>query len=171
MSMRAPHQPSDTPASPQPALHEPWLVTEAAGVHVGITASFVAEIKMSERCFPIPGMPNHVLGMGTWRGRILPLVDIASALDLAETADRRERLLSRMAEGTLRVVVIVDDELLVGLVADHINGVVRVDPDGPRPATSAPGMLAPLSPKELTYRDSIAFLVDARRLLDAARPR
>ena len=84
----------------------------------------VREVLKMRDITPVPHTPEHVLGVTSIRGRVLPVIDLCKRLGLVP-GERDEK--SRI------VVITVEDEDM-GILVDRMTGVVRFPPDAIRPA-------------------------------------
>ena len=81
-----------------------------------IETFYVKEVITLENLTPLPGTPAFVMGIMSYRGRILSAVNLRNFLNLTETG------LSEMN----KVIVLGDEEMEFGLVADKIEGTENV---------------------------------------------
>jgi chemotaxis signal transduction protein len=106
------------------------VVMRLGGGRYGVCAPDVAEVVPVPRATRVPGTPSWVVGVGNWRGHVLPIVDLRSVLGLP---------LSPLPSSARLVVVSVDD-VEVGLVAEAVAGLVEVPEDlDPTPMTLPAG--------------------------------
>jgi purine-binding chemotaxis protein CheW len=93
----------------------------------GIEATFVREVYPLKELTPLPGTPSFVLGITNVRGEILSVIDMKKFLDLPEmeTTDHN------------RVVIVHNESMEFGILADHIPGVrlIRLEDIRPPPPT------------------------------------
>ena len=85
----------------------------------GIESSYVREIHTLRELTPVPCTPPFVLGIINVRGQIVSVIDIKKFLDLPE----------RGLTNSNKVIVIHDDTMEFGILADSILG-VRTLPTG-----------------------------------------
>ena len=96
----------------------------------GVCAPDVAEVVPVPRATRVPGTPSWVVGVGNWRGHVLPIVDLRSVLGLPVTP----------LPSSARLVVVSVDDVEVGLVAEAVAGLVEVpDELAPTPVTLPAG--------------------------------
>jgi len=83
----------------------------------------------------VPGSPAWLSGVVNWRGRVLPIADLRPLVGAN---------LSPLPTSA-RLVVLAEDDVEVGLVADMVPGLLHCNPSDlePVPATIATG-IAPL---------------------------
>jgi purine-binding chemotaxis protein CheW len=85
----------------------------------------VREVLTPREVTPVPHAPDHILGVCSLRGAVLPLVDLRRRLGLGRAAgDEKSRI----------VVVSLGPDDTVGLAVDRVRGVVRIAPSSLRPA-------------------------------------
>jgi chemotaxis signal transduction protein len=142
------------------------LLLRAADLAIAVPASCALEIWQTERCHPVPSTPPHVIGIASWRGTPLPLVDLSVALGL------RGGLTRAILDGR-RAAVISSGPYLVGLVVEGTLGVVDIGPgQARRPSVVRVGRLAELATGEIDAPGgSVAAVLDLPAFLEAARVR
>lgn len=125
------HQPEpatwfdDDVVEPDAAGHDHVVVRLGAGRY-GIDASLVVEVVPVPLLTRVPGSPPWLSGVGNWRGRVLPVIDLRPLLDIAVTP----------LASSGRVVVVRSGEVEVGIVADAVQGLLEVpDEHDPAPVT------------------------------------
>ncbi len=79
-----------------------------------IPVETLTEIIISQKIFPVPTTPPHVLGVINLRGNIVPIVDIRSALSLPRQAT------------TGQIVIIKQGATTLGIVVDSVSEVIAV---------------------------------------------
>lgn len=122
-----------------------------ANEHYGIESHRIREVYPLKDYTPLPGVPPFVLGLINIRGRILSVVDIKKFFDLPD-----------IGIGDLnKVIIISDDNMEFGILADAILGVRKI-------AVSAIG---PPLPTLTGIREEFLKGVTGERMviLDAAR--
>jgi purine-binding chemotaxis protein CheW len=80
----------------------------AGGEHYAIPVDGVLEIAEHGEVSDVPGTPPDVLGVRNLRGQVIPVIDLASALDLRSSSDRE------------RMVVVEDSGRMAGLAVDGV---------------------------------------------------
>ena len=78
----------------------------------GIESSFVREVFQIKDFTPLPGVPSFILGIVNVRGLILPLLDLKIFFNLPE------RGLGELN----RAIILHDDMMEFGILADEVNG-------------------------------------------------
>lgn len=88
---------------------EGWLLVRAGGRRVGLALGQVIEVLDLGPLYPVPSTEPAVRGVTSYRGRIVPLVHLASLLDgrAAEAATGDTAVMVRL--GGRRVCLQVDD--------------------------------------------------------------
>ena len=79
-----------------------------------IPVELLTEIIISQKIFPVPTTPPHVLGVINLRGNIVPIVDIRAALSLP-----RSQCPARSPSSS-------SSTLMLGIVVDNVSEVVAV---------------------------------------------
>jgi purine-binding chemotaxis protein CheW len=94
--------------------------------------SSVAEVVPVPVLTRVPGGPSWLSGVVNWRGRVLPVVDLRPLVGAN---------LSPLPSSA-RLVVLAEDDIEVGLVADMVPGLLNCDTDQLEavPATISTGM-------------------------------
>jgi chemotaxis signal transduction protein len=80
----------------------------AGGEHYAIPVAGVLEIADPGEVSEVPGAPPEILGVRNLRGQVIPVIDLAAALDLQSSSDRE------------RVVVVEDNGRLAGFAVDAV---------------------------------------------------
>ena len=91
-----------------------------ANEHYGIESHFIREVYPLKDYTPLPGVPSFVLGLVNVRGRILSVIDIKKFFDLPEKG------LSDLN----KIIIINDDKMEFGILADAILGVRNIAVSG-----------------------------------------
>jgi purine-binding chemotaxis protein CheW len=79
-----------------------------------IPVDVLTEIIISQKIFPVPTTPSHVLGVINLRGNIVPIVDIRPALSLP----------LRSAPG--QIAIAKHGAMMLGIVVDNVSAVLSV---------------------------------------------
>ncbi len=74
----------------------------------------LTEIIISQKIFPVPTTPSHVLGVMNLRGNIVPIVDIRPALSLPRDSTPSQ------------IAIIKQGAVTIGIVVDTVSEVVSV---------------------------------------------
>lgn len=80
------------------------LFTIGKGTYA-IPVELLTEIILSQKIFPVPSTPSHVLGVINLRGNIVPIVDIRPALSLPPTSVPGQIIIVKHGATTLGIVV------------------------------------------------------------------
>lgn len=134
-----------------------------AGERYGIEAPLVREVCPVPRLTPVPCTPAFVLGIMSLRGEVLSVIDLRRFLELPGDAPSRSG----------KVVVVGNDIVEIGLLADAIDGVRTL------PVAGLQGKLPTLSGARERYLrgvttdrtavlDMEAILADDRLIVDEA---
>lgn len=78
-----------------------------------IEMQHVREVVLSREITPVPGTPDHVIGICQVRGEIIPLVDLRVLLSVTE----------RGLTDFNQVIVLTDGNITFGILADKITGI------------------------------------------------
>jgi purine-binding chemotaxis protein CheW len=108
------------------------VILRFAGARYAVDMSSVAEVVPVPVLTRVPGSPPWLSGVVNWRGRVLPVIDLRPLVGAA---------LSPLPTSA-RLVVISEDDIEVGLVADMVPGLLHCDTDQLEavPATIATGI-------------------------------
>lgn len=111
------------------------VILRFAGARYAVDMASVAEVVPVPRLTRVPGSPAWLSGVVNWRGRVLPIADLRPLVGAN---------LSPLPTSA-RLVVLAEDDVEVGLVADMVPGLLHCNPSDlePVPATIATG-IAPL---------------------------
>ncbi len=129
------------------------------GDFYAIPVELLTEIIISQKIFPVPTTPPHVLGVINLRGNIVPIVDIRSALSLP-----RQSLPSQIA-------ILKNQEVTLGIVVDNVSEVISV------PVSSVLAIPAETNPqagksrsrflKSIIQREeAVAALLDVEQIIE-----
>lgn len=99
------------------------VLSKVGDAHYALPASQVLHMESFSGATRVPGAQPHVVGLIQSRGRVIPVVDLRARFGLPGT------------EPTLdsRVMVVQCGERTVGLLADSVREVVRIDPNSFKP--------------------------------------
>jgi purine-binding chemotaxis protein CheW len=108
------------------------LGASVVGFHLGgelhgCDVALVEEVLTRARIHPLPDMPADVLGVVSRRGELVPVLDLAPALGLPGTAERRA------------VVVLALDGLRCAFAVDRLDEVREIPAEALRPAPHTGG--------------------------------
>lgn len=78
-----------------------------------IEMQYVREVVLSREITPVPGTPDHVIGICQVRGEIIPLVDLRVLLSVTE----------RGLTDFNQVIVLTNGNITFGILADQITGI------------------------------------------------
>ena len=84
--------------------------------HYGIESRYIHEVYPLKNYTPLPGVPSFVLGLLNVRGRIISVVDIKKFFDMP----------TRGISDLNKVIIINDDYMEFGILADEILGVRNI---------------------------------------------
>ena len=141
------------------------LMFSVAGEPYAIESRRVVEVLPRVPARPLPRVPDYLLGVFTYRGRIVPLVDLARRLGVAPPTDR---LSTRVIVVECRPPAAAAGAAAIrlGLVAENVVAI--------RSADDAEARLPPLRDPDADYLDQLlriggetVQLIDVCRLLPA----
>lgn len=139
-------------AAPAPVGELTLLAFSLGGESWNVQARFVWEALRLTHLTPLPGARPPVAGITTWRGAILPVLDLRTVLGLP----------ARPLADLGYVIVVGEDEPAFGVLADALGSVLRLGPD----ALREPGEgVAVHREWILGVTPDAAFALDAQRLV------
>lgn len=120
-----------------------------------IPVELLTEIIISQKIFPVPTTPPHVLGVINLRGNIVPIVDIRHALSLPVQSIPGQIAIMKL--GTL----------MLGIVVDSVSEVVSVPVSTilPTPTETAKGQRRFLK-SIIQRRQGVAALLDVEQIVE-----
>jgi purine-binding chemotaxis protein CheW len=124
-----------------------------------VPVEMLTGIIISQKIFPVPTTPPHVLGVINLRGNIVPIVDIRSALSLPRQSTPGQ------------IAIIKQGAVIIGIVVDHVSEVVAVPLtkvlDIPEDADGQAGKGRSRFLKSSIQREGcVAALLDVKRILE-----
>lgn len=127
-----------------------------------IPVELLTEIIISQKIFPVPTTPPHVLGVINLRGNIVPIVDIRPALSLPQQA----------VSGQIAIVKF--GPIILGILVDNVSEVVGVPKSSVQSIPADYGARAGTSRsrfmKGIIQRDATAVaLLNVERIFDEIR--
>lgn len=126
----------------------------------GLAISRVREIIKVQRLTFVPRQPPYVRGIFMLRGAIVPVLVLAQRLGLEVQEPTRSS----------RIVVVEDNEELIGLLVDEVFEVIRLAPNAIEPAPQWKGAAhADLLKGVGRISDNMVILLDADALLTYMR--
>jgi len=117
-----------------------------------IEAHHVREVLGAEPWLPIPRARGELPGVIVWRGRAVPLVDVARVLGVSNAG----------AEGRARTLIVHHDRGVAALPVDAAREVRAVAREDLRPVHGAP---VPYATRELDEDGAVSLLIDVNALL------
>ena len=108
------------------------VILRFAGARYAVDMSTVAEVVPVPTLTRVPGAPSWLSGVVNWRGRVLPVADLRPLVGAT---------LSPLPTSA-RLVVLAEEDVEVGLVADMVPGLLNCAPSDvePVPATISTGI-------------------------------
>jgi purine-binding chemotaxis protein CheW len=144
-----------------PSLYEglQLLVFNLADGAYGVNIAAVREVVRMPAITVIPGTPDHVPGVISLRGRVVPVVDLRRKLGLVAAEETEDS----------RIVVAQRDGQQVGMVVDAVAAVLRVPGDSVQPP---PALLvtdeSPYTLGIVKHEGQLIVLLDVDRVLSEA---
>jgi purine-binding chemotaxis protein CheW len=86
----------------------------------GLDIDQVQSIERIEQITRVPNAPLYVKGVINLRGKVNPIIDLRSKLNLGE---------AQYTENT-RVIIVKYEDIELGLIVDQTSDVIDVDPEG-----------------------------------------
>lgn len=126
--------------------------------HYALDSGSIVEVIPWIGLRPVPHAPRCVVGLAHYRGRVVPILDLALLLEAPPCV---VRLSTRII--VVRHQTTAGDELLLGLLAERVNDVWRVPRDAQVHATGLPDGLS-LGPI-YDHDGSLLQVIEIRRLL------
>jgi len=80
-----------------------------------LPVDLLTEIIITQKIFPVPTTPSHILGIINLRGNIVPIVDIRSILSV-----------SQQSPTTGQIAVVRHGTIVLGIVVDNVYEVISV---------------------------------------------
>jgi purine-binding chemotaxis protein CheW len=112
--------------APEEAPGAEHVVVRLGAGRYAVDAARVVEVVAVPGLTRVPGTPSWLSGVANWRGHVLPVADLRPLLGIPATP----------LASSARVVVVRDETVEVGLVADAVLGMLEVPLDHPAaPAT------------------------------------
>jgi purine-binding chemotaxis protein CheW len=126
-----------------------------------VPVELLTEIIISQRIFPVPTTPPHVLGVINLRGNIVPIVDIREALSLPRQSVPNQIAIVKQGEVTLGIVV----DNVSEVVAVPMSKVLAIPADAGNAGKKRGRFL-----KSLIQRgEGMAALIDLEKIIDEIR--
>ena len=150
--MRAMNQTLDAPA---PCASR-WVTFLLDGETYGIDVLQVQEVLRLAEVAPVPGAPDHVLGIINLRGNIVTVLD----------SHRRFGVTPRKPDDATRIIVVEAGSQVVGIVVDRVTGVVEI----PHPAIEKAPNVGGQDRSRFIHglysgKEELLILIDVNRLL------
>jgi purine-binding chemotaxis protein CheW len=108
-----------------------FVTVRVAGEELGLPIERVREIVAERPITRVPAMPPSIRGVANVRGKVVPVVDLAAHLKLADGVASRWSCLA------LVEITVEGEPMLLGLHADAIGRVLELDEILPPPSFGA----------------------------------
>ena len=121
------------------------------------------EIIASQKIFPVPTTPSHVLGVINLRGNIVPIVDIRQALSLPQQSVPGQ------------IAIVKHGSLMFGILVDNVSAVISIPASYIQPVPSETGLQHAATGRTrflqgIIQRDTdVAALLNIERIIDAIK--
>lgn len=127
-----------------------------------IPVELLTEIIISQKIFPVPTTPSHVLGVINLRGNIVPIVDIREKLSLPRQSTPSQIVIIR--HGTITLGIVVDN--VSEVVGVPVSNFLALPPDTGTPAAKSRSRFL----KSVIQRGGgAAALLDVERIIEEIR--
>jgi chemotaxis signal transduction protein len=127
-----------------------------------VPVEMLTEIIISQKIFPVPTTPPHVLGVINLRGNIVPIVDIRSALSLPRKSTPGQ--IAIIKQGIVVIGIVVDN--VSEVIAVPLSSVLAVPADAGGPAGKGRSRFL----KSIIQRQGgVAALLDIDRILEEVK--
>ncbi len=101
----------------------PYLVFQLGDKHYGLKAEVVRQIVRLPEIAPLEDLPFHVTGLINVRGRLVPVINLEARMGAPEKIWNITDFL---------IIIILHDEVDVAVVANHIVGILDLQPRQPK---------------------------------------
>jgi len=126
----------------------------------GVSLAMVREIQRAGRITPVPTAPDFVSGVVNLRGNILSVIDIRVFFNLPSVV---------MGEKT-RILVVEDEDLIVGILVEKVDEIVDVSMEGVKPPLSLDkGITEDYIQGIATHRGEMLIIIDLEKILKNPR--
>jgi purine-binding chemotaxis protein CheW len=96
------------------------LITFSLGTEMyGLESAYIREVYPLRDFTPLPGVPAFILGVINVRGQIIPIVDLKKLFHLPEQGITELN----------KVIILQDDQMEFGILADVVHGTQGVEED------------------------------------------
>lgn len=141
------------------------MVFRVGGLWAALPAHEIAALHSPVPPTTVPLAPDYVGGIASFRGEVVPLLDVARFLDVEQDEQAQQRI-ARFA----RVAIVEAEQMRVGLLLSEVKGVVTLPEDSRRSLQATRGRrLESIAVGELTVDEEVVVLLDAAKLLKAAQ--
>ena len=120
----APDSAAPAAAAGQQAQELEMLSFRLGNEEYAVLVDDVKEVLKNRELTNIPNAPDHIMGVTSLRGPILPVLNLRKRLGLPPGGDEDEKA---------RILVLTLNDEDTGVVVDRVTGVVRIQPETIRP--------------------------------------
>ncbi|CAN2041484.1 purine-binding chemotaxis protein CheW [Candidatus Magnetomoraceae bacterium gMMP-15] len=122
----------------------------------GADVEEVFEIKEMVSIMPIPNVPDFILGLINIRGNVVPVIDLRIIFNLTQ----------KIWDNESRIIIMKEDNLLVGVVVDCVWELLRLPNDSFQTPSAAMGKINSQYFKEISLVDQRMIIVlDIKKIL------
>lgn len=126
-----------------------------------VEMKYVRESVLSREITPVPGTPDHVIGVLPVRGEIIPLIDLRVLLRIPETG----------LTDLNQVIILTDGVITFGILADQITGIISVpcdeiSPPSPDMTQGKPEYVIGITTNSMSVINAAAILADSDMIVD-----
>ncbi|MFW6410045.1 MAG: chemotaxis protein CheW [Halanaerobiales bacterium] len=137
---------------------EQYLTFQIASENYGIELVQSKEVIKVPQITNVPNTKNSVLGVINLRGQIVPVIDLKKKLKLGNG--------EKVSEDEKRVIVVQQQQTLVGIMVDRIREVLSIDVDKIQEITeSERGISKEYIEGIFNYQDNLTIIIDINESL------
>ncbi len=131
------------------------LVVQIGADYIGLPLELIVDVEVLDRfaISPVPVAPPYILGQLNWRGKILPLLELAGVLQMP-TLPRQE------------LVVVQINEIQIGIGVDRIFDVFYLDNTQIEAPLAVSSQLRTYLHGVTKYADSLMYLLKLQELVE-----
>lgn len=100
-------------------IENKYVIFKLGMEYYGIPIKNVLSIERISKITRIPNLPKYVLGLINLRGDVVPVIDLKLKLGFN----------SNEIDDNMRIIIVKEDEILVGLLVDSSSEVLEISPD------------------------------------------
>lgn len=136
-------------------IEDMYLTFGLAAEEYGIGIGYVTEVVGMQRIMEVPDVPPFIKGVINLRGKVIPVMDVRIRFGMDEI-DYTERT----------VIIVLDiDNVLIGLVVDHVSEVLEIPAANIDQVTQFGGGSDSVIKGYGKQGDKVAIMLDIQRLV------